>query len=46
MLFRSIVGVPTTFFVDRDGNFVGSPVVGADVAGYKSFVEGYLDGLE
>ena len=45
-VIREIVGVPTTFFVDRDGNFVGSPVVGADVAGYKSFVEGYLDGLE
>ncbi len=45
-VIREIVGVPTTFFVDKDGKFVGSPIVGADVAGYKSFVEGYLDALE
>lgn len=45
-ILRKIVGVPTTYFVNRDGEFVGSPIVGADVAGYKSFVEGYLDGLE
>lgn len=45
-LIREIVGVPTTFFVDSEGKFVGSPIVGADVAGYKSFVEGYLDALE
>lgn len=45
-VIREIVGVPTTYFVDRDGKFVGSPIVGADVEGYKNFVEGYLDGLE
>ncbi len=45
-IIREIVGVPTTFFVDSEGKFVGSPIVGADVAGYKSFVEGYLDALE
>lgn len=45
-VIREIVGVPTTFFVDKDGKFIGSPIVGADVAGYKSFVEGYLDALE
>ena len=41
-LIREIVGVPTTFFVDSEGKFVGSPIVGVDVAGYKSFVEGKL----
>lgn len=45
-IIREIVGVPTTFFVDRNGKFAGSPIVGADVAGYKSFVEGYLNGSE
>lgn len=45
-VIREIVGVPTTFFVDSEGKFVGSPIVGADVAGYKNFVEGYLDALE
>lgn len=45
-ILRKIVGVPTTYFVNRDGEIVGSPIVGADVAGYKNFVEGYLDGLE
>ena len=45
-VIQKIVGVPTTFFVDSDGNFVGSPIVGADVAGYKNFVEGYINGLE
>lgn len=45
-ILQKIVGVPTTYFVDKSGKFVGSPIVGADVAGYKSFVEGYLDGLE
>ncbi|WP_235828919.1 TlpA disulfide reductase family protein [Anaerosacchariphilus polymeriproducens] len=37
-----IVGVPTTFFVDKEGNIVGEPIVGADVEGYKKFVEDYL----
>lgn len=45
-VIKGIVGVPTTFFVDKDGKFIGSPIVGADVEGYKNFVEGYLDGLE
>lgn len=45
-ILQKIVGVPTTYFVDKSGKFVGSPIVGADVAGYKNFVEGYLDGLE
>lgn len=45
-ILQKIVGVPTTYFADKSGKFVGSPIVGADVAGYKDFVEGYLDGLE
>lgn len=42
-LMSGIVGFPTTFFVDREGNIVGEPVVGADVAAYKRFVEEYLN---
>lgn len=37
-----IVGFPTTYFVDEQGNFVGDPVVGADVEGCRAFVEEYL----
>ena len=40
------MGVPTTLFVDGEGNLVGDPIVGADVAGYKEFVEEYLKGLK
>jgi len=38
-----VTGVPTTLFVDSQGNLVGEPIIGADVAGYKSFVEEYLN---
>lgn len=41
-LLSGIVGYPTTFFVDKEGNIVGDPIVGADVDGYKAFVEAYL----
>ena len=34
--------VPTTIFVDSDGNVVGEKVVGADVAKYKQQVARYL----
>ncbi len=37
-----VVGVPTTFFVDKEGNMVGKWIVGADVEGYKAFVEEYF----
>lgn len=43
-LLDEITGVPTTFFVDADGNIVGSPIIGADVEAYKSFVEEYING--
>lgn len=41
-ILRDVVGVPTTLFIDGDGNIVGDPIVGADVDGYKTFVEEYL----
>ncbi|MCI8418191.1 MAG: TlpA family protein disulfide reductase [Lachnospiraceae bacterium] len=37
-----VIGVPTTLFVDQEGNLVGDPIVGARVDEYKSFVEAYL----
>lgn len=37
-----IVAVPTTFFVDKEGNIVGEPVVGVDIPAYKKFVEDYF----
>ena len=41
-MMDGIIGYPTTFFVDREGNGVGDPIVGADVDAYKTFVEGYF----
>lgn len=41
-LLLSVTGVPTTFFVDKEGNIVGEPIIGANVEGYKSFVTEYL----
>lgn len=35
--------VPTTYFVDRNGNMVCEPIVGADVEGYKAVVNDYLN---
>jgi len=43
-LLSSVVGVPTTFFVDGEGKLVGNPIVGANVPGCKAFVEAYLEG--
>jgi Thiol-disulfide isomerase and thioredoxins len=39
-----VTGVPTTLFVDKEGNITGKPVIGAYVSVYKKFVEDYLDG--
>lgn len=36
--------VPTTVFVDAQGNLIGEPVIGADVDGYKKRVEDFLNG--
>lgn len=41
-LLSKVVGVPTTIFVDKTGALVGEPIVGANVAGYKAFVEEFL----
>jgi thiol-disulfide isomerase/thioredoxin len=41
---EGMVAVPTTFFVDREGNLVCEPVVGADVEAYKEAVEEYFNG--
>lgn len=43
--FGFIEAVPTTFILDRSGNVVGEPIVGANVEGYKKAVEEYLAGL-
>ena len=37
-----IIGFPTTYFVDQSGAFVGEPIIGANVAGCKEFVEAYF----
>lgn len=42
-LLSKVVGVPTTLFVDKTGTLVGEPIVGANVAGYKAFVEEFLN---
>lgn len=42
-ILKDVVGVPTTLFIDGEGNLVGDPVIGADVDGYKKFVEDYLN---
>lgn len=41
-LMTAIIGFPTTFFVDQNGTFVGEPIIGANVAGCKEFVETYF----
>lgn len=43
-ILKDVYGVPTTMFVDKDGNIVGDPVVGAYLDRYKEFVEDYLNG--
>ena len=43
--FEGVVAVPTTFILDKSGNLVCKPIVGADVEGYKKAVEDYLAGL-
>ena len=39
---QTVEAVPTTFFVDSNGNFIAEPVIGADVESYKRRVEEYL----
>lgn len=39
---QTVEAVPTTLFVDSQGNIIGDPVIGADVDSYKERVEQYL----
>ena len=39
---EEVTAVPTTIFVDAEGNILGSPVVGANVPAYKKRLEEYL----
>lgn len=43
--FESVEAVPTTLILDRSGNTICKPFLGADVDGYKKAVEDYLAGL-
>lgn len=43
-VLKDVLGVPTTMFIDKDGNIVGDSILGANVDGYKEFVEDYLGG--
>lgn len=43
-IMASLIGVPTTIFVDGNGTIVGDPIIGAYVEKYKDFVEEYLNG--
>lgn len=43
-IISNLAGVPTTFFVDKEGKIVGEPFAGADVDAYKQTVEEYLNG--
>lgn len=40
---NNLVGVPTTFFFDKEGKVIGEPVVGAKIEEYKQHVEDYLN---
>ena len=41
-LMNEVSAVPTTYFIDREGNIVGSTVYGADMDAYKREVEKLL----
>ena len=43
--FGSVEAVPTTFILDKSGNIICKPFIGANVEGYKKAVEDYLAGL-
>lgn len=42
----AVSAVPTTFFVDSQGNIIGEPIVGAMVDEYKRVIDEYLEGAE
>ena len=41
-MLSNVEAVPTTFILDRSGNIISKPFVGADIEGYKKAVEEYL----
>ncbi len=41
-----ITAYPTTYFIDSEGKIVGSPIIGADVDGYRRVMEEYLESEE
>lgn len=46
-LMENVIGVPTTYFVDEQGNIVGEPIVGAnDKATWQSEISSRLESLE
>ena len=40
---QTVVGVPTSIFVDSEGNMIGDPIVGADTEAYKKRIDEYLN---
>lgn len=42
-ILAEVTGVPTTVFIDGDGNIVGHIIVGANVPGYKEYVAQLLN---
>lgn len=42
-LLYTLIGVPTTFFIDREGHEVHDAVPGAYVESYRQVVEEYLN---
>ena len=40
----SVDSFPTTYFVNRNGEILGKPILGADVAAYEPAIDGYLAG--
>ena len=44
-MLKGVVGYPTTFLVDGDGNIVGDPIVGASPDDYKTAVDDYLKSM-
>lgn len=40
---KNLYGVPTTIFVDSEGNVVGEAVLGADTNAYRDRIDGFLN---
>ena len=41
-MLSDVEAVPTTFILDKSGNIISKPFIGADIEGYKKAVEEYL----